>query len=73
MNIDTGELWTNEEMQEFYATHTTNEIRELESRMVHVSGDPTLIAELSAKLAVSEDNLKRIQDEARRRAWRKLQ
>lgn len=72
MHIDTGEIWTDEELQSYYTNHTIEEIREFAKRLVRVEGDPNTIAELSAKLAINEENLKRIQEEARKRAYRKL-
>jgi hypothetical protein len=72
MNVDTGRIYTNEELHEFYTSHTTEQIRQFEKRMVKIEGEPEAIADLAAKVATSEDNLRSIQEEARQRVYRAM-
>ncbi len=72
MNVDSGEIWTTEELKRYYESHTTEEIKEFESRFVRVAGSKEAIATLSANVAVSKANLDRLHKEAEERARRKL-
>lgn len=72
MDPSTGEVWNQKDIEEYYASHVTEEIRAFEDRMVNVSGYPEAIAELSANVATSHENLLKLHEEARLKALRKL-
>ena len=72
MDASTGEIWTEVEMHDYYTTHTVDEIKEFEKKIVRIEGDPETIADISSKLAVDRDNLDRLRIQARKRAMRKM-
>lgn len=72
--IDTndGTFYTTEEMQDMISSMTTEQIKELDKHIVEVKGTEEAVSTLAAKLAVSEDNLHRIQNEARQRVYKRM-
>ena len=72
IDVNTGEVFTQEEMQEKVESSTTEEIRKMYDQMVEVKGNPIAIATLSGNLATSQANLNRLHEEARQRTYKKL-